>query len=115
MGVMQREVIIAAGGSDSNLIDGSAFELPRVPSLMSCGVTASVTGGFITITTGSQIVLEESPPVVNATLFPRQPDEMYYNDIVMPGDRIVISARNPTGGNITFRPLVILQPLQGTR
>ena len=111
---IQREVVLTAGTSNANLVSGSAFELPRRPVLVSIGVCASATGGFITISAGSQLLLEESPPVV-ATRFPIQPDEMYYNDIMMPGDRLVISARNPTGGSLTFRLVATMQPIEINR
>lgn len=112
--IIQREVSIAAGASNANLVQGSAFELPRRPVLVSIGVTAAATGTFFTITTGNQILVEESPPVVQ-TRFPLQPDEMYYNDIMLPGDRLVISCRNPTGGAVIHRVLVVMQLLQGNR
>jgi len=111
---IQREVSIAAGGSNSNLVSGSAFELPRRPMLVSIGVTAAATGTFFTISAGSQLLLEESPPVV-ATRFPIQPDEMFYNDIMMPGDRLVISARNPTAGAVIHRVIVTMQPIDTGR
>lgn len=108
---IQREVTVVAGTANPNLVQGSAFELPRRPVLVSIGVTAAATGTFFTISAGNQLLLEESPPVV-ATRFPIQPDEMYYNDIMMPGDRLVISSRNPTGGNIIVRCIVTMQPVQ---
>lgn len=105
MPVIQNQVTLAAAGSTNNLIAGSAFEFARAPQLVSIGVTASVTGGFIGITVGSDLVLEDTPPFVSAA-FPIIPDEMYYNDVAQPGDRIVIRARNPSGGAITFNTVV---------
>lgn len=101
MAVIQNQVSVAAGASTNNLLSGSAFELARTRELLSIGVTASVTGGFIGITVGSDLVLEDTPPYVSAN-YPIIPDQMYYNDVANPGDRIVIRARNPTAGAITF-------------
>lgn len=111
-GFIQREISIAAGGSNSNLVAGSAFEIPRNPVLLSLGITAAATGTFITISTGSQLLLEESPPVV-ATRFPIQPDEFYFVDVMLPVDRLVIAARNPTGAAVIHRLIAIMQDLGG--
>lgn len=105
MPVIMRETSLAAGINSANLLAGSTFELARGNVFLSIGVTASATGTFITIFSGSDIVLEESPPPVKAT-YPIIPDEMFFNDVATLADRIVIAARNPTGGAITFRTVV---------
>lgn len=110
MPVIQKEVTVAAGGTNENLLSGSAFEFARQNSLVSVGVTADVTGGFVTIQSGSDIVLEESPPAV-LNRFPTIPDEMYYSDVAAAGDRLVIRVRNPTAGNVVFRTIVQVTPL----
>lgn len=104
-GVIQKETAIAAAGSNDNLLSGSTFEYLRAPSLVSVGCVASATGGFITIQVGPTIVLEESPPAVKTTM-PIVPDDFLYQAAGAPGDRLVIRARNPTGGSITFRTVV---------
>jgi len=105
MPVMQREVSVGAGVTNPNLLAGSVFEFARGNILISAGVTAAATGTFVTINSGSDVVLEESPPVV-ATVFPIIPDNMFYTDVATVGDRIIIAARNPTGGAIIHRALV---------
>ena len=111
MSVIQGQVTLAAAGSTNNLLSGSAFEIARAPQLVSIGVTQSVTGGFIGITVGSDLVLEDTPPYISAS-YPVIPDEMYYNDVANPGDRIVIRARNPSGGAITFNYVVQISALR---
>ena len=69
---------------------------------MSIGCVASATGGFITIQAGPTIILEESPPTVKTSM-PVVPDDFLYNAALAPGDRLVVRARNPTGGAIVFR------------
>ena len=110
MPVIQKEISVAAGATTENALSGSAFEFARQNSLVSMGVTASATGTFVTIQSGADIVLEESPPAVKST-FPVIPDEMYYNDVAASGDRLVIRLRNPTGGAITFRVIAQVTPL----
>lgn len=106
MPTIQRAVSVAAGATDPNLLTGSVFEFARGNVLLIAGVTASVTGTFVTINSGSDVVLEESPPFVAANDWPIIPDQMYYSDAAAIGDRIVIAARNPTGGAVIHRPLV---------
>lgn len=102
MSVIQGQTSLAAGGSTNNLLAGSAFEFARTQELVSMGVATTATGSFIGITVGSDLVLEDTPPSVIAAAtnggYPIIPDQMYYNDVANPGDRIVIRARNPTGG-----------------
>lgn len=105
MPVVMREVSVAAAGSNANLLSGSSFELMRGNVYLSIGCTAAATGSFITIFSGSDLVLEESPPYVSTT-YPIIPDQMYFNDVATLADRIVIAARNPTGGAIIHRPLI---------
>jgi len=107
---IQTETSIGAGLANSNLFNGSAFEYARGRCAVSLGVTAAATGTFVGITSGADVVLEESPPYV-ATLFPIVPDQMFYNDIMEPFDRLRVSARNPTGGPIIVRALALITQL----
>lgn len=102
MPVIQREVSVAAGAVNENLLAGSAFEFARQNSLVSMGVVQSATGGFVTIQSGADIVAEEFSPQIK-TSYPIIPDEMYYSDVAAAGDRLVVRARNPTGGALVFR------------
>lgn len=107
MPAIQTEVSVAAGGANPNLVTGSAFEYSRGRNLLSLGVTAAAAGTFITINSGAEVILEESPPYV-ATRFPIIPDEMVYNDVMEPFDRLRIAARNPTGAAVVLRTLALL-------
>jgi hypothetical protein len=110
MPVIQKAPSIAAGATNDNLYSGSAYEFARQPTLLSMGVTESATGMFFTFQSGSDVVVEESEPVI-ATRFPIIPDEMYYNDVAAPGDRIVLRVRNPTAGALTARTILQLSPM----
>ena len=105
MPVIMREVDVVTLTTNANLLAGSTFEFMRGNVYLSVGVTAAATGSFFTIISGSDIVVEESPPNV-LTRFPVIPDEMYFNDVATLADRLVISVRNPTGGDIVHRALV---------
>jgi hypothetical protein len=116
MSVIQNQLSLAAGASSNNLISGSAFEFARTQQLVSIGVAATLTGAFIGITVGADLVLEDTPPAVITAAtnggYPIIPDEMYYNDVAQPGDRIVIRARNPTGGAIVLSWVVQISAIR---
>jgi hypothetical protein len=105
-----REVSVAAGAVNDNLLSGSAFEFARSNSLVSIGIAQSATGGFATINAGADVVAEEfSPPI--ATVYPIIPDNMYFSDVAAAGDRLVVRYRNPTGGALTVRVVAQVSPL----
>ena len=110
MPVIMREVSVAAGATNPNVLTGSTFEFMRGNVYLSIGVTAAATGTFVTILSGSDIVLEESAPNV-LTRYPVIPDEMYFNDVATLADRLVISVRNPTGGAVIHRAVVQITQL----
>jgi len=108
--VILRETTLATLTNSDNLVAGSSYEFARTRQIVSIGVVQSVTGGFITINSGSDVVLERSPPPIKTT-YPIIPDEMFFTDVMEAGDRLVIAAQNPSGGNITFRTVVQITPV----
>lgn len=110
MPVIQFETVVAAAGVNNNLVSGSAYEFARTRQLVSIGIVQSATGGFATIQAGADIVAEEFPPAIKTT-YPIIPDEMYYTDVMEPGDRLVIRFRNPTAGALTVRGIVQISPI----
>lgn len=111
MPVIQKEISVAAGATVENALSGSAFEFLRSNAIVSLGITAAATGTFCTIQSGADIVLEESPTQVK-TAFPVIPDDMYYNDVGVQGDRLVVRFRNPTGGAVIMRVIAQLTALR---
>lgn len=108
-GVIQKETSVAAGAVNDNLFSGSAFEYVRQPGVVSIACVAAATGGFITIQAGPTLILEESPPTVKTSM-PVVPDDFLYQAAVVPGDRLVLRARNPTGGAVVFRAVAQISP-----
>ena len=108
-GVIQKETAVAAGAVNDNLFNGSAFEYVHQAGVVSIAVVASATGGFVTIQAGPTLILEESPPTVKTSM-PVVPDDFLYQAAVVPGDRLVLRARNPTGGALTFRAVAQIAP-----
>lgn len=112
MSVIMREVSIAAGASNDNIFAGSAFEYARGNQVLSLGVAAAATGCFATLQSGGDIVAEEfAPPIL--TRYPIIPDEMFFNDVMGPMDRLVLRVRNPTGAPIIVRAIAQIQPVGG--
>lgn len=108
MPTIQKEVSVGIGAVVDNLISGSAFEYMRGPGIVSAGVVAAATGTFLTIQSGPDIVLEESPPMVLGTM-PIIPDHYFYNWGAAGGDRLVFRVRNPTAGAVIHRAVVNIQ------
>lgn len=105
MPVIQKELSILANSVNDNILSGSSFEFLRSNSVVSAGLVGSATGLVANIQSGSDIVLEESPLAVKTTM-PIVPDEMYYNDVGVAGDRLVVRVRNTTAGTLTVRAIV---------
>lgn len=62
------------------------------------------------LNSGADIVAEEFAPVI-ATRYPIIPDEMYYNDVLEAGDRLVLNVRNPSAGAIVHRAIAQLSSI----
>lgn len=110
MPVIQIETAVAAGAVNTNLVAGSAFEFARGRQVVSMGWGQSVTGGFMVLQAGGDVIAEEFSPAI-LTRYPIIPDEMYYTDVMENGDRLVARYRNPTGGAITVRGMVQTSPV----
>lgn len=107
MPALQFEGSLAAGATNGNVFSGSAFEFARSRQVVSIGMTAAATGTFAAITSGSDVILEDSPTYIK-TQFPIVPDEMFYNDVMEVGDRLRVSFRNPSGGAIVCRSIALM-------
>lgn len=105
-GVIVRSTSVAATSVDDNILAGSAFEFARANSFVSMGIVQSATGMFITIQAGGNVVAEEFEPPIEATAFPQTNEDFYFNAFAVTGDRLVVRARNSTGGALTVRVVV---------
>jgi hypothetical protein len=110
MSVIMRETSVAANATVDNFINGSAFEIAVRPVMVSIGMTQSATGLVLTITSGSDLILEEAPIPIKTT-YPIIPDEFFFSDVMLPGERLVLRVRNTTAGALTGRVIVQVTPL----
>jgi hypothetical protein len=107
MPAIVRTSALLTATSNPNVLSGSTFEYARTRAILSMGLTQSATGMFALFNVGSDIVAEEFEPPI-ATVYPIIPDDFYFQDIAEAGDRIVVALRNPTGGTLTGRTIVII-------
>lgn len=112
MAGIRRSTSVAANSTNPNLVTGSSFEYPQQPMSVSLGLIAAATGMLYTIYAGSRLILEESPAYVAATTYPVIPDQMSDNFVILPGERLVIQARNSTGAAIVVGLQVEMQPVR---
>jgi hypothetical protein len=110
MNVIQRETSVPANGFVDNALSGSAFEFAKGPAIVAQGITAQATGILATIQAGGVSIMEESPVLVKAGVFPSMEDDMFYQYGVIGGDRLVMRLRNTTGAAIVVRHLTQIQP-----
>jgi len=111
MPVIQRSETVAANATVQNTVAGSAYEFARTPQAVSLGVTQAATGLFCTLQSGPDIIAEEFEPYI-ATTYPIIPDQMFYNDVMNVGDRLVVRVRNSTGAGIVVRTLAQITELR---
>jgi hypothetical protein len=124
MPVILNSVTIATATVNNNVVSGSAFEFARVQSVYSIGIFASLPSAFCTMQGGSDIIAEEFPVPVSGTAannpsgaamtttsqWPVVPDEMYFHDVLNPGDRLVIRVRNANAASNVISFIVQIQP-----
>jgi hypothetical protein len=124
MPVIINTATIATGTTNNNLVSGSAFEFARVQSVYSIGIHASLPSAFATLQGGSDIIAEEFPvpvsglaannpsgaAVTTTSQFPIIPDDMYFTDVLNPGDRLVIRVRNTNAASNVIAFVVQIAP-----
>ena len=103
MGMIRNKVSVAAGASNTNVLAGSAFEFLSEDSLVEIGLLASAAGLLVSVSSGTDILLEadSSVDVVRtANQGPVYPDDFALSDEALAGDRLKISVRNASAGAI---------------
>lgn len=100
-----------------NLLSGTQYEFlppklyPR-GAYVEFGNLADATGVLRTVQTGSDVVEEESPMNIGTiNQQPVYPDNFTLNDLVAPGERIKVQARDTSGVARTIMTTVRFTPL----
>jgi hypothetical protein len=88
----------AAGAVTANVLAGSVYEYAPFNAYAEFGIVGDAAGEQrVTVLSGSDTVLEESP-ISRATRFPIYPDDFSLNDMIAAGERIVVRVRNTGAG-----------------
>lgn len=102
-----------AAGATYTPLSGWQYEYLPFPALVEVGINATATGVVATISSGSDVLQEESPVQAGGTagVIPSPLNTPYLSDQAAAGDRLKVSARNTTAGAITVNGIVKVTPL----
>lgn len=100
-----------AAGETEDLFDESIYRYLPWNASVNIGLNQSATGCLGTVLSGSDTLLQESPLPIQATLYPKVPDEMYLQDVAARGELLTANVRNTTGGALTVRMIAQLTPI----
>lgn len=107
---IQRSDSIAANSVNDNVLAGNQFEFAPTRSRVEIGLNQSATGLEIDVLVGSRSVITRMIPLIKATT-PIYPDDYLVTTGALAGERIIIRARNTTGGALTLLTNVKFTPV----
>lgn len=99
MPMMQDSVSVAANSVSANVLSGQLYEGLPAGALVRLSATGSATGLRLTYICGVPLINDQALGLQNR--FPLIPDDTIMTNRV-PGGRQVLTARNTTGGALTF-------------
>ena len=98
MPTIQGVTSTGAGATTQNVLTGSVYEYLSFNAQVEFGIVGDAAGeGRVTVLSGSDTVLEESP-VSRQARFPVYPDDYSLVDMVGAGERLVVRHRNTGAG-----------------
>lgn len=99
MPTMQDSVSVAANSVSTNVLAGQLYEFVPTGTLITLSVTGSATGLRCTLIANIPVLNDQAINLQNR--FPIIPDDVIYSGRVR-SCRLVLTARNTTGGALTF-------------
>jgi hypothetical protein len=96
---MQDSVSVAANSVSANVLSGQKFEFLPPGAAVTISVTGSATGLRVTFDCGVLMIDDQAINLQNR--FPLLPDDVMLAGPVA-GGRMILRARNTTGGALTF-------------
>lgn len=99
MPTMQDSVSVAANSVSANVLSGQLYEFVPDGADVTLSVTGSATGLRTTFICGVPLINDQAINLQNR--FPLVPDDVLHSGMV-PGGRMVLTARNTTAGALTF-------------
>lgn len=106
---IQTQVSIAANSVNDNVIAGNQFEFAPMRAIVEFGLVAAATGLELNVLIGARSIVTRMLPST-ANRLPIYPDDYTLRAGVMPGERIIIQARNTTGGAVVINVAVKYNP-----
>lgn len=111
MGLMTDVRAVATLVKVDNILSGKSEEFVTRPSLVSIYATGGGAGMRMSIIAGGQTVVDDQELPERAA-FPIEPDDIVAQfGLTGPSDRLVISLRNTSGGTLTARTKVKVEPV----
>jgi|SRR6266853_828782 len=101
MAYIQTSTSIGATSVNDNVISGNQFEFAPFNGITELGLVASATGIEVDVLVGAEAFVTRMLPSIQ-NRFPVYPDDFTLRFGMLRGDRIVIRARNTTGGALTL-------------
>lgn len=99
MPTMQDSVTVVANSVSANVLAGQLYEFVETGTLVTMSCAGSATGLRVTLIANIPVVNDQAINLQNR--FPIIPDDIVYSGRVR-RCRLVLTARNTTGGNLTF-------------
>jgi hypothetical protein len=106
---IQRSDALVLNSVTDNIIVGNQFEFAPTRSIVEFGIVASATGLEVDILIGARAVVTRLIPSL-ANRFALYPDDYTIKAPAMAGERVIIRARNTTGGTLTLFTSVKYNP-----
>lgn len=110
MPLIQHETSVAANSTVDNVLSGSAWEYLPYNAALEFGLVASATGLVVTLISGSDLIMEESPISIQ-NRFPIKPDDFVARDVARAGEKLIVRVRNTTAGALTLFSSVDVTPV----
>jgi hypothetical protein len=101
-----------AAGATAQLLTGSSAEFVPQDSQIEIALSSTAVGVVATVTSGSDVLMEESPVfVIAAGVAPKYPDDYTLTDVAGAGERLQIRARNTSAGALVVTAAIRVTPL----
>lgn len=106
--IVQRNV---AAGATADLLTNTNAEFLAQDSVIEIALSSTAVGVDATVTSGSDVLQEESPVFVRAAgTPPKYPDDFLLSDVAAAGERLRVRVRNTTAGALDVVCAVRITP-----
>lgn len=99
MPMMQGSTSLTTNTVSANVLAGLLHEFASRPSGVRVLATGSATGLLVTMVIGNTVIIQDQA-IGLQNRFPIVPDDVLAAGGAMPGDRLLLTFRNPTGGTL---------------